>query len=318
MTVTLRLAKAAGIVHVPASATKKAGQNEHDRPDVVPERAQAAKEMHAQQHRIISPAPEDMGAVKTLLDSAPKGHFFTDEQQRLMNVQLRMVSNASGGQRQERPLLYLSHDEKVFWAHDGRTFEWRSTTEEPEVTTALRGKGFGSSIMVAMFVSVFGVFYWEITRYGGAKYGYWNGPRMRRHTTEAMEYAAVTFPSVSPAASVGCVWCGAPPHVPPRLCRLSSSCSWTAARATSTTCTTPSAPTRSTRTATRCAAAWCARPAASLTRISTIRESRFLGRRRSTSFTTTPPRTAQRLYTAAGPCVCSSFQTSPPRRTTGG
>lgn len=205
MTVTLRLAKAAGFAHVPAKPTVAAGHHEHDRPDVGGvrgERSTATKEYHALQHRIIKPAPEDLAAAKTLLDTSAKGHIFTEPEQLLLGVQLRLVSYTAGGMRQERPLLYLSHDEKVFWAHEGVLREWRSLTDEPDECAKLRGKGFGSSIMVAMFVSIFGIFYWEITRYGGTKYGYWNGVRMRRHTVEAMEYAAVTFPSVSsPAAA---------------------------------------------------------------------------------------------------------------------
>ena len=196
MTVTLRLAKAAGIVHVPATATK-AGQNDHDKPPVIVERAAASKEMHAEQHRIINPAPGDIPAAKRLLDSAPKGYVFSEAEQRLMNIQLRDVPDGKGGSKQEGPLLYLSHDEKVFWAHDGVLREWRSLTDEPETSAKLRGKGFGSSVMAAVFMSVFGIFYWEVTRYGGAKYGYWNGARMRRHMLEAMAYASTTMPSVS-------------------------------------------------------------------------------------------------------------------------
>ena len=94
-------------------------------------------------------------------------------------------------------MLYLNHDEKVFWAHDGVTREWRfaDPTQEAGVSEVLRGKGFGSSVMAAMFILVLGIFFWEVRRYG-SKNGYWNGPCMRRHVAEALNYAEAMYPSV--------------------------------------------------------------------------------------------------------------------------
>ena len=36
-----------------------------------------ANDMHAEQHRIISPAADDTPAARALLDAAPRGHAFT-------------------------------------------------------------------------------------------------------------------------------------------------------------------------------------------------------------------------------------------------
>ena len=212
MTTLLRAVKAAGCEYAPKKAGIEAGQNEHSRPDVVEERTKAAREWSLVQHRIIKVAPEARDAVFTLLSSAKKGHVFSAAEQALMNVALRMVEGV-----QERPILFLNHDEKVFWAHDGVTKEWRFTDPAQEVafSSKLRGKGFGSSIMVAMFMSVLGIFYWEVTRYGGAKNGYWNGARMERHVEDTFRYADETFPAVRRCAPCGASTCSV--HLPSTL-----------------------------------------------------------------------------------------------------
>ena len=73
----------------------------------------------------------------------------------------------------------------------------------------LRGKGFGSSVMAAMFISVLGIFFWEVRRYG-SKNGYWNGPCMRRHVAEALNYAEAMYPSVRKPGDIA-LRCSAPP-----------------------------------------------------------------------------------------------------------
>ena len=134
---------------------------------------------------------------------------------------------------QERPLLYLNHDEKVFWGTEGPLNEWRvaDPTQEPEVCDKLKGKGFGASVMVAMFVSVLGIFYWEVTRYGGKANGYWNGARMRRHTSDALSYADVTFPAVRVLVALPTETCVNISFFAP-LCRSSAFASLIAARVT--------------------------------------------------------------------------------------
>jgi hypothetical protein len=209
MTVTHRICRKAGLAHVATGSTTLAGKNEHDRADIVAERAAAMKKLFSLQHRVIKPTTDNVPAVSNLVRGRLLGLPFSDAQQVLMNVQLRWYQLTIGGAWiQERPLLYLSHDEKVFWAHEGATREWQHTdpTVEPEVQGKLRGKGFGSSIMVAAFVSVLGIFYWEVTRYG-SKNGYWNGARMRRHMKDALDYAEREFPAVrtsAQAVQAGC------------------------------------------------------------------------------------------------------------------
>ena len=177
MSVVYRLLRAAGLAHASTEPTVAAGSNLHDRPDIGGgggERTAANRDLKELQHRIIKCIAADRDAVFTLLSNVPKNHIFTRAEQALMNVELRWIVRPGGGAAvQERPLSYLNHDEKVFWAHDGPLKEWRfiDPTQEPAIGAGLRGKGFGSSIMVALFMSVLGIFFWEVTRYGGAKNG---------------------------------------------------------------------------------------------------------------------------------------------------
>jgi hypothetical protein len=120
---TRRIAKGAGLAYVPATATVIAGQNQHLRPDIVDERTVAGKEGFRFWRRVIKCAPENRGKVVVLIERALPGHVFTEEEQRLLNVELRWITGADGVSTQERPILYLNHDEKVFWAHDGATKE---------------------------------------------------------------------------------------------------------------------------------------------------------------------------------------------------
>ena len=185
-------------MYVPATATVKAGQNQKTRPDITLERARAGRAWKRIQHKVIKPAPEDAIAAKNILREKKSGVPFTDAEQAILNVRLRWFTSADGLTLvQERPILYLNHDEKVFWAHDGVKREWRfaNPTEEPGVTEALHGKGFGSAVMAAVFMSVLGIFFWEVRRYGN-KNGYWNGACMRRHLSEALDRAGREYPSV--------------------------------------------------------------------------------------------------------------------------
>ena len=196
---TRQLMKNVGGVYVPATSTVQAGQNQKCRPDIVCDRVVAGREWKRIQHKVIKPAPEDRAAVNEMLRSKPEGYIFTTEEQQLMNVQLRYFGGMSADDplRQERPVLYLNHDEKVFWAQDGVKREWRfaNPSEEPGVSEVLHGKGFGSAVMAAVFMSVLGVFKWEVRRYGG-KNGYWNSACMARHVEEALQKAARDYPAV--------------------------------------------------------------------------------------------------------------------------
>jgi hypothetical protein len=191
--------KSAGLASVTISTTAGAGKNEHNRPNIVVDRVTASREWHRFSHRVIKPAPGNRGKVITLIEVTAnhKDYVFSAAEQRLMNVELRWISRTDGSFEQERPILYLNHDEKVFWAHDGITREWRFVNPSLEVgiPSKLRGKGFGSSVMVAMFISVLGIFFWEVRRYG-SKNGYWNGPCMHRHVAQAFDVAAAKYRAV--------------------------------------------------------------------------------------------------------------------------
>jgi hypothetical protein len=195
---TRLLMKEVGGVYVSAKANVEAGRTQKCRPDIVYERVGAGREWRRIQHKVIKPAPEDRAAVNTMLRGKKEGDIFSTADQQLMNVQLRWWGGVDGEPvRQERPVLYLNHDEKVFWAHDGVIKEWRfaNPTEEPGVSEVLHGKGFGSAVMAAVFMSVLGIFKWEVRRYGG-KNGYWNSACMARHMTEALQKAAAEYPAV--------------------------------------------------------------------------------------------------------------------------
>jgi hypothetical protein len=174
----------------------KPGADDHDRGEVQLDRAAYARTIAGLQHRIIKPTAANLEPCIALLKDALKGAAFDEEQQRVLGVRLGVGDDGV----QERPILVLSQDEKLFRSQPPLKAVWhaqdgRKCMSIDKKAVGLHGKGPGPSIMVSAFVSPLGLTTFEATL-TGAKEGFWDSTRMARNLEETLNVVDTTYPAV--------------------------------------------------------------------------------------------------------------------------
>jgi hypothetical protein len=167
---------------------QKVLHDEHEREDVVSNRADVLAKLQEAAPRIIKHFNE---GTRELLKQHATGVNFSAEEQAKLGVELREVAG-----RQEAPYLVLSQDESACHAHRAADMAWTHPDRTtPGISSFATSKGV--SVMMAAFICGFGVMELALIR-TGRDGQWWKLVYMMEHVERVILHVRRIFPGVEP------------------------------------------------------------------------------------------------------------------------